>query len=189
MSMSVNPKLCATILSVPLFLLVMGGCLMPNESSFPPLETESDVDISRYAGKWYEIAKYPVAFESGCVDVTAEYTLLEDGTVRVVNTCGSSDGSSREIVGSAAVTDPSTNAKLRVSFFGPLFGAPYWILELGEDYEYAVVGDPSREYLWILSRTPSLDDATLSEILGRLPDRGYDPNRLTWTIQSGAEAF
>jgi apolipoprotein D and lipocalin family protein len=146
----------------------------------------SAVDIDRYAGKWYEIAKYPVVFENGCVDVTAEYTLLEDGTVRVVNTCGSPDGSSREIVGTAVVTDSSTNAKLSVSFFGPLFAAPYWIIDLDEDYRYAVVGDPSRELLWILSRTPSLDDATLSEILGRLPEFGYDPDRLTWTVQSEA---
>ena len=81
------------------------------------------MDIERYAGKWYEIAKYPVVFENGCVDVTAEYTVLQDGTVRVVNTCGSTDGGSRDIVGSASVTDPSTNAKLSVSFFGPV-GAP-----------------------------------------------------------------
>jgi apolipoprotein D and lipocalin family protein len=104
----------------------------------------------------------------------------------VVNTCGSTDGSSRDIVGSAVVTDESTNAKLSVSFFGPLFGAPYWIIELDEDYQYAVVGDPSREFLWILSRAPSLDEATLSGILSRLPDYGYDPDRLTWTVQSQA---
>ena len=167
----------AILLSVPVLSLVVGGCPAVDETLFPPLETVSAVDIDRYAGKWYEIAKYPVVLENGCVDITAEYTLLEDGTVRVVNTCGSTDGSSRDIVGSASVTDPSTNAKLSVSFFGP-FGAPYWIIELDEDYQYAVVGDPSRECLWILSRTPSLDEATLSGILDRLPARGYDPDGL-----------
>ena len=172
-------------LFVPLLLLVVAGCPAVDETLFPPLETVSTVDIDRYAGKWYEIAKYPVVFENGCVDVTADYTVLEDGTVRVVNTCGSTDGGSRDIVGSATVTDPATNAKLNVSFFGP-FGAPYWIIELDEDYQYAVVGDPSREFLWILSRTPSLDDATLSGILDRLPDRGYDPDGLIWTVQSQA---
>jgi apolipoprotein D and lipocalin family protein len=177
---------CAVLLSVPVLSLVVAGCPAVDESLYPPLATVADVDIERYAGKWYEIAKYPVVFENGCVDVTAEYTLLEDGSVRVVNTCGSPDGSSREIVGSAVVTDPSTNAKLSVSFFGPLFGAPYWIIELGEDYHYAVIGDPSREFLWILSRTPALDDATLAEVLGRLPDYGYDPDGLVWTVQSEA---
>jgi apolipoprotein D and lipocalin family protein len=184
--MRMNTLSRVMFLSVPLLSLVAGGCPTQDETLFPPLETVSYVDIDRYAGKWYEIAKYPVVFENGCVDVTAEYTVLEDGTVRVVNTCGSTDGSSREIIGSATVTDPSTNAKLSVSFFGPLFGAPYWIIELDEEYRYAVVGDPSREFLWILSRAPSLDDATLSGILGRLPDYGYDPDRLTWTIQSQA---
>ena len=184
--MRINARHCGMLLSVPVLSLVVAGCPAVDETLFPPLETVSAVDIDRYAGKWYEIAKYPVVFENGCVDVTAEYTVLEDGTVRVVNTCGSTDGGSRDIVGSATVTDPSTNAKLRVSFFGPLFGAPYWIIELDEDYQYAVVGDPSREFLWILSRTPSLDDATLSGILDRLPDRGYDPAGLIWTVQSQA---
>jgi apolipoprotein D and lipocalin family protein len=183
--MSIITPRFAKLLFVPLLLLATGGCPAPNEALYPPLETVSYVDIERYAGKWYEIAKYPVVFENGCVDVTAEYTVLEDGTVRVVNTCGSTDGGSRDIVGSATVTDPSTNAKLSVSFFGP-FGAPYWIIELDEDYQYAVVGDPSREFLWILSRTPSLDEATLSGILDRLPDRGYDPDGLIWTVQSQA---
>jgi len=184
--MHISTRQVAILLSVPLLSLVAGGCPAVDETLFPPLETVSDVDIERYAGTWYEIARYPVVFENGCVDVTAEYTLLEDGTVRVVNTCGSTDGGSRDIVGSAAVTAPSTNAKLSVSFFGPLFGAPYWIIELDEDYQYAVVGEPSREFLWILSRAPSLDDATLSGILGHLPDYGYDPEGLIWTVQSQA---
>jgi len=184
--MRMNTRRHAMFLTVPLLALIAGGCPTVDEALFPPLETVSEVDINRYAGKWYEIAKYPVVFEDGCVDITAEYTLLEDGTVRVANTCGSTEGSSREIVGTAVVTDSSTNAKLSVSFFGPLFGAPYWIIELDDDYKYAVVGDPSREFLWILSRTPSIDDATLSGILGRLPDYGYDPDGLIWTTQSEA---
>ncbi len=181
-----NTRRCATLLSVPLLALVTGGCPAIDEAFYPRLETASDVDIERYAGKWYEIARYPAIFQEGCVDVTAEYTVLADGAVRVVNTCGSTDGSSRDIVGTARVIDPTTNAKLSVSFFGPLFGAPYWIIELDDDYQYAVVGNPSREFLWILSRTPALDDTTLSGILGRLPDYGYDPDRLIWTVQSEA---
>ena len=184
--MRTNTHLTAVLLSVPLLSFAAGGCPAVDQSLYPPLETVSAVDIDRYAGKWYEIAKYPVVFENGCVDVTAEYTVLEDGSVRVVNTCGSIEGGSREIVGSATIADPTTNAKLRVSFFSPLFGAPYWIIELDEDYQYAVVGDPSREFLWILSRTPSLDETTLAGILRRLPDYGYDPDGLEWTVQSQA---
>jgi apolipoprotein D and lipocalin family protein len=144
-----------------------------------PLETVEQVDIARYMGKWYEIAKYPVVFERGCSGVTAEYTLRDDGTVGVLNTCRGSDGTTinNTIEGFASVADPSAPAKLTVYFFYP-FGAPYWIIELDENYQYAVVGDPSRTYLWILSRTPTLDESIYSQIIERLPARGYDPGRL-----------
>ncbi len=154
------------------------GCGLTSDGVATPLATVENVDIAKYMGKWYEIAKYPVPFENGCYGVTAEYSLKDDGTVRVFNTCRAADGAiANTIEGIAAVADPSTNAKLTVYFFYP-FGAPYWILELGENYEYAVVGDPTRSTLWILSRTPMLDDATYQDILARLPDQGYDPARL-----------
>jgi len=154
------------------------GCGV-NTGGFPPLETVERVDIARYMGKWYEIAKYPVIFERGCSGVTAEYALRDDGTVGVLNACRGSDGRTvnNTIEGFASVADPNTNAKLTVYFFYP-FGAPYWIIELDENYQYAVVGDPTRTYLWILSRTPTLDEATYSDILSRLPARGYDPAKL-----------
>lgn len=149
------------------------------EALFPPLAVAERVELSRYAGVWYEIAKYPNSFERGCYGVTAEYTLREDGRVTVVNTCreGALDGPARTIEGYAEVADPATNARLTVYFFYP-FGAPYWILEVDENYQWAVVGEPSRSFLWILSRTPTLDDATYQAILARLPDKGYDPARL-----------
>jgi apolipoprotein D and lipocalin family protein len=152
-----------------------GGCLGGNPG-LEDLTTASGIDVSRYTGLWYEIAKYPVVFEAGCVNVTAEYTLRDDGTIGVLNTCGDSNGGSRIIEGFATAADDDTS-KLTVYFFWP-FGAPYWILEVGEDYEYAVVGDPSRTYFWILSRTPQLDDATYQSILQQMPDWGYDPERL-----------
>jgi apolipoprotein D and lipocalin family protein len=150
-----------------------------------PLDTVDYVDVERYMGTWYEIAKYPNGFQQGCSAVTAEYALRDDGTVRVLNTCRQSDGVTIKstIEGFAAVADRNTNAKLTVYFFYP-FGAPYWIIDLDEDYRYAVVGDPTRRFLWILSRTPTLDSATYDQILQRLPEKGYDPSRLELTPQT-----
>ncbi len=173
------------ILSITLALSVAGALMAGCEISLPgaPLETAASVDVARYMGRWYEIAKYPVAFEAGCYGVTADYSLREDGTVRVLNTCREEDGTIRnQIEGFAEVSDKTSNSKLTVYFFYP-FGAPYWILEVGENYEYAVVGDPSRSFLWILSRTPTLDEETYNGILSRLPTLGYDPNRLEPMVQ------
>jgi apolipoprotein D and lipocalin family protein len=137
------------------------------------------VDLELYAGTWYEIARYPNSFERGCVGTTAEYTPLPNGRIQVVNRCLESDldGPGRTIEGTARVADPETNAKLKVTFFWP-FEGDYWILELGEDYDYAVVGEPSRSFLWILSRTPTMDEALYQDILSRLPELSYDPDRL-----------
>jgi apolipoprotein D and lipocalin family protein len=145
----------------------------------PPLDVVTKVELGRYTGRWYEIARYPNSFERGCTGVTADYALRPDGRISVLNTCheGGIEGDVRTIQGVARVVDASTNAKLAVRFFGP-FEGDYWILELGEEYEYAVVGEPSRRFLWILSRSPVLDGDLYADILSRLPDRGYDPTRL-----------
>lgn len=155
--------------------LFLGGCGAFN----PPLATVENVEIGRYTGRWYEIARYPNSFEPGCVGVTADYTLRQDGRISVLNTCieGDLDGEVRLIEGVARVIDPGTNAKLAVTFFAP-FEGDYWILDLGEDYEYAVVGEPSRTFLWILSRKPVMDQDLYEDILSRLPEKSYDPNRL-----------
>jgi apolipoprotein D and lipocalin family protein len=155
--------------------VLVGGCGAFNA----PLDVVDNVELERYTGRWYEIARYPNFFERDCVGVTADYALREDGRISVLNTCvqGSLDGSVRTIQGVARVVDRSTNAKLAVTFFGP-FEGDYWILELGEDYEYAVVGEPRRRFLWILAREPVLDDQLFEDILSRLPERGYDPDRL-----------
>ncbi|GJM24553.1 MAG: membrane protein [Phycisphaerae bacterium] len=160
------------------------GCAAFN----PPLETVEKVDVDRYLGRWFEIARYPNQFETDCVGVTADYALMDDGRVSVTNTCveGDLDGEVRTIEGVARVTDPATNAKLAVSFFFP-FEGDYWILELGDDYEYAVVGEPSRTFLWILSRESTLDDSVLEGIESRLPELGYDPNRLEMVLQDSSQ--
>ena len=148
-----------------------------------PVRSVDKVDLGRYVGKWYEIATIPMSFQKGCVGVTATYTIREDGDVDVVNTCRKEqlDGPERSARGKAWSVDPS-NAKLEVRFFWPFHGA-YWVIDLGPDYEYAVVGHPSREYLWILSRKPQMDDATYDGILSRLRAQEYDLSLLLKTPQ------
>lgn len=156
------------------------GCGGPNL----PLAVVERVDLGRYTGRWYEIARYPNSFERGCVGVTADYSLREDGRINVLNTCveGNLNGKVRTIQGTARVVDQETNAKLAVTFFGP-FEGDYWVLELGDEYEYAVVGEPSRRFLWILSREPELAESVLEGILSRLPEKGYAPEKLEFVLQ------
>jgi len=143
------------------------------------LKTVEHVDVKRYMGTWFEIAKFPQRFEKGLVGITANYTLLPNGKVRVINSGHKVDfnGKLKTIEGKAWVVDTVTNAKLKVSFFWP-FAADYWILELGKDYEYSVVGEESRKYLWILSRTPQMEDAIYNELLKRLQQKGFDVSKL-----------
>ena len=150
-----------------------------------PLQVVENVDLDRYLGTWFEIASYPAWFAKNCTGVTAEYAVRERGGISVVNRCykGALDGPLKEARGRAKVVDPVTKAKLKVSFFGPFWG-DYWILELDPDYQWVVVGEPRRKYLWILSRTPTLDKETLDEILSRLPEKGYSRDRLQWTLQA-----
>ena len=140
--------------------------------------------MERYMGTWFEIAKLPQRFEKGLVGITATYSILQHGKVRVVNKGhkGDFNGSTRTAQGRAMVVDTKTNAKLRVSFFWPFTG-DYWILELGKGYEYAVVGEESRKYLWILSRTPQMDEATYNDLLGRVEAKGFDVSKLEKTPQ------
>jgi apolipoprotein D and lipocalin family protein len=149
----------------------------------PPLRTVDKVDLTRYAGKWFEIATIPMSFQKGCTGVTATYTIRPDGDVDVVNTCRKEtlDGPERQATAKAWSVDPS-NAKLVVRFFWPFTG-DYWIIDLDPDYRWAVVGHPSREYLWILSRTPQMDAATYDGILARLRAQGYDTAKLVKTPQ------
>ncbi len=146
------------------------------------LDTVPYVDLARYEGRWFEIARYPTPFEGDCAkNATANYT-LRGKRVRVVNSCVTSRGKLRAIEGWATVSDPETNAKLRVSF-GPLARGDYWIVDLAGDYSYAVVGEPKRRFLWILSRTPQIDEHAFASICSRLPSFGYDPMQLRRTLQ------
>ena len=175
------------ILPAGLLCLVAGAAPAAPQSSPrepAPLRTVSHVDLARYTGTWYEIASYPQRFQKGCTATTAVYTLREDGTIEVVNRCNRDSLDGRETIarGRARVVDHASNAKLEVSFFWPFWGA-YWIIDLDPEYRFAVVGHPSRKYLWILSRTRTMDPPVYSAILERLSAQGYDVSRLRVTIQ------
>ena len=166
--------------------IALAGCSKTTTErlQLPPLEAVPEVNLERYLGTWYEIASYPQRFQEGCTGTTATYTLRSDGEIDVLNKCrkGSLDGPEDVAEGRARVVDSESNAKLEVSFFRPFWG-DYWIIDLGPDYEYAVVGHPSRDYLWILSRTPALDAEIYDGILGRLEEMGYSLERLGKTKQ------
>lgn len=169
---------------VVLVLLLCFSAAHAESSAGSPLRAVDSVDLKRYSGKWYEIARYPNRFQRSCQsDTTAEYTLRKDGKVQVVNSCREKDGKTKTARGTAKVADKTTNAKLRVTFFWPFYG-DYWVIGLSPDYRYAIVGEPKRKYLWILSRTPEMDEATYKGVLEQIRSAGYDSDKLIKTPQS-----
>lgn len=168
-----------------LLILLTGVFLFSCGGNYPPLDTVESVDLDKYLGKWYEIALLPNSFEEGCHCTTAEYSLIDSETVRVINTCNqdSADGELDQAKGKAFVVEGSNNAKLKIQFFWP-FKGDYWILELDDDYRYVLVGSPSREYLWILSRTPSLDEEIINQLKQSAEQKGFDTTKIIYTDQS-----
>lgn len=147
-----------------------------------PPTTVKYVDLKRYVGLWYEVAKIPNSFQGQCIkNTTAKYTLTEDGEIKVTNSCIDEDGEVDDASGVVRVVDKKSNAKLEVSFVSFLgwrpFWGDYWIIGLDENYQWAIVGTPNRKYGWVLSRTPNLDNTTLDKILGIIKDQGYDPKK------------
>jgi apolipoprotein D and lipocalin family protein len=167
---------------------MMIAATMASAAGAAPLDVVPHVDLQRYLGTWYEIATIPQRFQKGCVGVTAEYSLRPNEDIQVVNTCikETLDGEVSVVRGKARVVDRTTNARLKVSFFWPFWGA-YWIIGLDADYQWAIVGHPNRKYLWILSRSPRLDDALYAGLLELIADKGYDRTRIKKTLQPGAE--
>lgn len=162
---------------------LVGGCV----GIEPPadLPTVSSVDLNRYAGTWYEIARLPMWFQRHCVDSKAVYTIRSDGRIGVHNECVTDDGGTAVADGIATVVDATTNARLSVVFdnwFSRLFGSSregnYWIVDLDEEYRTALVGTPDRRYLWILARVPRLDDERYGQLVQRAKELGYSVERL-----------
>lgn len=162
--------------TILLFFLAVFSACVEQTSNLPPLKTPDRVDMQRYLGLWHEIARIDHAFQKGCVASTAEYSLRDDGLIRVINRCRKESVNGPEAVaeGKAWIVDTKTNAWLKVQFFWP-FAGDYVIIDLdGENYRWAVVGHPSREYLWILSRSRELSQDVYEGIMERLARQGYD---------------
>jgi len=148
-------------------------------SSENKLEVVPHVDLKKYLGKWYDIAHLPARFQEDCTDTTATYTLSKDGSISILNECRKR-GKVKKAKGKAKVVDKISGAKLKVTFFWPFYG-DYWIINLGKNYDYAVVGTPNRKSLWILSRTPQMDDELFSQLIEFVKSKGFDVNNLIKT--------
>jgi apolipoprotein D and lipocalin family protein len=159
-------------------------CVHERGGTVEELQVVPYVDLNRYTGTWYEIARYPNSFEEGCVEAKATYSLLADGRIEVLNECrkGGFDRPVTAARGKAKIVDKVSNAKLKVTFFWPFYG-DYWVIGLGAQYEYAVIGHPQRKYLWILGRTPKLEESLYLRILADIRRQGYDASKLIRTLQ------
>lgn len=178
----IKPALAAAALTLPL-----AACMASPPDRLagdqPPPVAEG-VELDRYLGLWFEIARADHGFEENCQGVTAYYEYREDGDIRVINRCwdGALDGELDVAEGRARVASPVTNAKLEVSFFGPFYG-DYWILDVADDYSWAVVSEAAGRYLWILSREPQPGDEFIEQRLQFLQELGYDTDGLIYPQQ------
>lgn len=159
------------------------------------IPTAHYVDLNRYIGKWYEIASIPQSFQKQCVkNTTAEYSFAEDDLIKVLNSCETKTGDRSVAEGRAKVVDQATNSKLKVTFVKLIkwvfaFGGNYWILDVSEDYSYALIGDPTLEYAWILARTPAVEKTKLVAIESKYKALGYDTCKILMSIQNeGAQS-
>lgn len=168
-----------------LFSLLLCGLLACKTTQ--PLATVPQVDLNQYKGKWYEIASFPMRFQKDCNCTTATYTPTEKGYISVFNRCQNGrTGSIKKITGKAFPVKGGNNARLKVQFFPP-FKAPYYIIYLDSAYQYAAVGAPDRNYLWLLSREPEMPDSTYQSINESVKKLGFDITKLVKTNQSCAK--
>jgi len=173
-------SLRSAVLALVLAAGSAAGC-----STDPPLDTVPSLDLNKLQGQWFEIAHLPRPTQADCTATTATYTITGPTSMTLVHQCylGGPSGALKQVAANAVVKDTSAPAKLAVDFGG--FYGDYWVIDLGAQYEYAVVGHPSRDYLWILSRTPTLEQATLDDVRKRAADKGFDVSRLEYTKQDG----
>lgn len=180
-----------------LFALAMGAMLASPKlqaSENPksnPVETVEFVDLNKYLGKWHEVASIPQSFQKKCIrNTTAEYSFAEKNRLRVLNSCEMADGNRMVAEGRAKIADTKSNSKLKVTFLkigGWIFAASgdYWILDIDADYQIALIGDPSREYAWILSRTPVLSKEKFAQSEAHFRSQGYDTCKILMSVQTG----
>lgn len=174
---------------IALFALFSAG--FASAQTTPPVQTVAAVDLTQYAGLWYEVASIPQHYQKKCMaNVMAEYTLLDNGEIEVYNACEKYNGEMVDVKGRGKVVDSITNAKLKVTFVKIFdwiyaFGGDYWIIDLAADYSYAVVGSPDRKSAWILSRTPVIDVAKLKLAYDNLTAQKFDTCKVLTTIQNG----
>lgn len=171
-------------------LMVFGARAADPAPAPAPLQTIPRLDVQRYLGTWYEIAKYPNRFQRQCVsDTQARYTLLADGQLAVVNRCRQANGEMAEAVGQARQVGAADSPRLKVRFapawlsFLPMVWGDYWVIDLDPDYQLVAVSEPQREYLWILARRPQVEPAAYQALLGRLQAQGLDTGRLDMSPQ------
>ena len=184
-------KFLFTIFAIFSTTFVLAASASAQTNKLPALQTVPNVDLSRYVGKWYEIAKYPNRFQKQCVaNTTATYAMKAGGRLEVVNECVKKDGTGERAVGEAKIADKKTNAKLKVRFapgalsFLPFVWGNYWIIDLDKDYGYVAIGEPKREYFWILARKPVLDDAVYQDIVRRAEAMGFSPAKIERSPQN-----
>lgn len=173
--------------AVLILALALAGCASGPSGNASVPQPAKPVDLERYLGRWYELARYENRFERGCEGVTAQYSQRPDGMIGVLNTCrdGAPGGEAKVANGRAKVVEGSEGAKLKVSFFGPFFG-DYWVLDRAEDYSWAIVGEPSGKYLWILSRDPTPGEAVIDRHIARAAALGYDTTMIRRVAQPPA---
>ena len=170
----------------PFLLVFLSMASFSYNSTAQDLPTVDKVDLSKYTGVWYEIARLPNNFEEGLECVTATYTLKKNGKIQVLNKGYSArKGKYKTAKGTALVPEPAYPGRLKVTFFWPFYGN-YYIMALDEDYQYALVGDPSRKYLWVLARSKSLDEPIYRELLDHAKNMGFDTDRVL-RINQGCE--
>lgn len=187
--MAVRPQ---SVLRVSAISLALGAVCLLGACALNPAgkrgnahvpQPAKPVDLARYVGRWYELARYENGFERDCEAVTADYAARDDGLIDVTNSChkGGVSGPLDVAKGRAKVVAGSDNAKLKVSFFGPFFFGDYWVLDHADDYRWSIVGEPGGRYLWILTREAAPPSAEKAELIERVRALGYDTSMLRMT--------
>jgi apolipoprotein D and lipocalin family protein len=179
-----KPRFLIALLTASLLTSLLSACSSGDKAaSLPPPPVVASVDVPRYLGTWYQQALIPNRFQSMCVSNTRATYAMDGKDLSVLNQCTGAGGKPEVATGVAKIVEGSNNAKLRVSFFRPFYG-DYWVLALDPDYQWVLVGDPTRQYGWVLSRNAQLSDVTFAQILDRAVALGYDKTRFERSLQA-----